>query len=512
MQKALIAALLLFPVVCIAQIPDTALINKIKNEALNHSAIPRAAYYLTDVCGPRLTNSPGYRKAVKWSVDQLKTWGIKAAPEAWGEYGKGWSNEAASLIMKVPYIKRITAYAIPWTESTPGPITAEVIFMDKLDSASVNNLGDKIKGKIVLVKKANTLIEPSFESDAWRYADTDLVKLRDREMLPDKVLADMKLRLNNQYNVKLYLKQKGAVALMNCRGRDGTVFVSNNLGYAKEYAATLPEMVTGTEDYLMMQRFFEHGQKVELEINISNTQYTDDLTGYNVVAEIPGTDPKLKSEIVMIGAHLDSWTSATGATDNGAGCVVMMEVMRIMKTLNLQPKRTIRLALWGGEEQVILGSVGYVKNHFANPADMKLKPEHSLISAYYNLDNGTGKIRGIYLMGNEKAGGKLTEWLKPFADMGVTTVSSKYSGGSDQLSFDAVGIPAFPFIQDPMDYDTRTHHSNVDVYNRLSIPDLKQCAAIITTIIYQTAMEQSRMPRKTLPQAGKFALLNGLKL
>ena len=512
MKKALAASLLLFPVVCIAQIPDTSLVNKIKNEALNHSAIPKMAYYLTDVCGPRLTNSPGYKKAVKWSVDQLKTWNIKAAPEPWGEYGKGWSNEVASLAMKVPYAKPIIAYAIPYTESTHGPVTAEVIFLDRLDSASVDKLGDKIKGKIVLVKKVNTGIAPSFESDAWRYADTDLVKLRDREMIPDKAFADMKTRLNSQYNIKLYLKQKGAVALMNGRGRDGTVFVSNNLGYAKDYKTTLPEMVTTTEDYLMMQRFFEHGQAVQLTMNVGNTTYNDDLTGYNVIAEIPGTDPALIKEVVMIGAHLDSWTAATCATDNGAGCLVMMEVMRIIKTLNLQPKRTIRLALWGGEEQVLLGSVGYVKNHFGNPADMKLKPEHQLISAYYNLDNGTGKIRGIYLMGNEKAGAKLTGWLKPFADMGASTVSNKNSGGSDQLSFDAVGIPAFPFIQDPMDYDTRTHHSNVDVYERLSMPDLKQCAAIITTIVYQTAAEQFKMPRKTLPQAGKFALINGLKM
>lgn len=491
---------------------DTIVIKNIKDEALNHSAIPQLAYDLTDVCGPRLTNSPGYHKAVNWTVQQFTNWQIHAAPEAWGEYGKGWSNEATSLQMTSPYHEPIIAYALPWTNGTNGTVTANVTMLDALDSASIDKAGNDLRGKFVMIRKKDTLVTPSFEGDAWRYEDSDLnkLKLRDREMLSDAAIVNYKTRLLSLYNIKRYLQQKGALAMLNGKGRDGTVFVSSFLGYAKQYENTLPEMILTTEEYLKLQRFAEHGQPVTLEMNVQNKLYTDDLTGYNVVAEIPGTDPVLKNEVVMLGAHLDSWTSATGATDNGAGCVVMMEVIRILKALNVQPKRTIRVALWGGEEEVILGSVGYVKKHFADPADMKLKPEQARISAYYNLDNGTGKIRGIYTLNNDSAGKIFANWLQPFADMGASTVSNKYSGGSDQQSFDAAGIPAFPFIQDPMDYDTRTHHSNMDVYDRLSMDDLKQCAAIVATFVYNTAMQKEMMPRKPLPKPGIFPLENGL--
>lgn len=212
----------------------------------------------------------------------------------------------------------------------------------------------------------------------------------------------------------------------------------------------------------------------------------------------------------MIGAHLDSWTSATGATDNAAGCVVMMEAFRILQKLGIQPKRTIRLALWGGEEQVILGSYGYVKKHFADAATMRLLPEHPKISAYYNLDNGTGKIRGIYTQENDQVKDLFAGWLEPFKHDGTTTVSPRSSGGSDQIAFDAVGIPAFGFIQDPLDYDTRTHHSNMDVYDRLVIPDLQYNAIVVAMFAYNTAMLGNRLPRKPLPPADIFPLQTGL--
>ncbi len=502
---------LLFPAGLVAQTTsDTTIINRIKNEALTHSSIPQLAYYLTDVCGSRLTNSPGYRKAMSWAVQQFRNWQIKAAQEAWGEYGKGWSNEGATLQMKAPYYEPMIAYALPWTNGTNGTLTANLILLPAFDSAAIDKAGDNLKGKIVLTRKRDTLLPPSLESDAWRYADSDLATMHDREMMPDAAIAGFKAQVQRIYNLKRYLQQKGAVALLRGTGRDGTVFVSSYLGYAKGYENTLPEMTITSEDHLKLQRFAEHGQTVTLNMKVENRLYTDDLTGYNVIAEIPGTDPVLKNEVVMMGAHLDSWTSGTGATDNGAGCTVMMEVMRILKTLNLQPKRTIRLALWGGEEQVIRGSVGYVKNHFADPADMKPKPEHARISAYYNLDNGTGKIRGIYTMGNDSVKNLFAQWLQPFKDMGAATVTSHSSGGSDHQSFDAVGIPAFPFIQDPMDYDTRTHHSNMDVYERLSMDDLKQCAAIVATFVYNTAMQKDLLPRKPLPQPGSFRLENGL--
>jgi len=271
-------------------------------------------------------------------------------------------------------------------------------------------------------------------------------------------------------------------------------------------------MVVSTEDYLKLQRLEQDNKDVELEMNVQNKFYKDDLTGYNVVAEIPGTDPNLKSQVVMLGGHLDSWHSGTGATDNGAGCIVMMEAIRILHALGVQPKRTIRIALWGGEEEGLLGSLGYVKNHFGDSKDMNLKPEQKNVSVYFNLDNGTGKIRGIYLQNNEKVRDIFKAWLEPFADMGATGITSSNTGATDHLSFDAVGIPGFQFIQDPMEYETRTHHSNMDVYDHLSIDDLQQAATIVAGFVYDAAMRDEMLPRKPLPQPQRFLFDTDLPL
>jgi Zn-dependent M28 family amino/carboxypeptidase len=239
-------------------------------------------------------------------------------------------------------------------------------------------------------------------------------------------------------------------------------------------------------------------------MNVQNSFHDKDLTGYNVIAELPGTDPGLKAEVVMLGGHLDSWAAGTGATDNAAGCIVMLEVMRILKALDVQPKRTIRLALWGGEEQGLYGSFGYVKKHFGDPANMQLKPEQNKISAYYNLDNGSGKIRGIYLQNNEATRDIFKAWLEPFADLGATGITASNTGSTDHISFDAVGIPAFQFIQDPLEYETRTHHSNMDTYDHLSIEDMQQAAVVIAGFVYNTAMRAEKLPRKPLPAPARF--------
>ena len=259
------------------------------------------------------------------------------------------------------------------------------------------------------------------------------------------------------------------------------------------------------EDYLKLMRLLQDNKKVELEMNIQNTFYDKDLTGYNVIAEIPGTDPTLKTQVVMLGGHLDSWAGGTGATDNGAGCIVMLEAMRILKTLGIQPKRTIRIALWGGEEQGLLGSFGYVKKHFGDPEKMVIKPEQSRIAAYYNLDNGSGKIRGIYTQGNEGVVDIFKTWLAPLNDLGAAGgVTLSNTGSTDHVSFDAVGIPAFQFIQDPLEYLTRTHHSNMDTYDHLIIEDLQQAAVIVAAFVYNTAMRDEMLPRKPLPKPEKF--------
>ncbi|MEO5892482.1 MAG: M20/M25/M40 family metallo-hydrolase [Ferruginibacter sp.] len=479
---------------------------QIKDEEKNNSHIELLAHYITDVCGPRLTNSPGYNRALDWITKTFKEWGlVNAGRESWGEFGKGWSTESSSLAMKEPYYQPMIAYPVAWTNSTAKTINATVVILDNLDSASIDKLGD-IKGKIIMRKPGNAKIRSAFEAYASRYDDTTLEKLGDMYMFSKEELDGFLPFMIKEYKALLYLQSKGAAGLLSSRaaGRDGTIFVDGRPGYAKGYESTLPEMMVSREDYLKLQRLIDDSVAVKLEMTIQNKFYDNDLNGYNVVGEIAGSDPTLKSQVVMLGGHLDSWHSGTGATDNAAGCIVMMEVMRIFKALHLQPRRTIRIALWGGEEQALFGSFGYVKKHFGDPKDMALKPEQQKISAYYNLDNGSGKIRGIFLQNNEKTRDLFKAWLTPFADMGATTIAGGSTGSTDHISFDAVGIPAFQFIQDPLEYETRTHHSNMDTYEHLSMDDLKQAAVVVAGFIYNTAMRDEMIPRKTIPKASRF--------
>jgi Zn-dependent M28 family amino/carboxypeptidase len=290
---------------------------------------------------------------------------------------------------------------------------------------------------------------------------------------------------------------------MNSSGNDGTVFVSSGGQYTKNSPEAPANVMLSSDDYLRLQRLIDDGVNVEIEADVKTKFFDNDFQGYNVVGEIPGTDPNLKDEVVMVGGHLDSWHGATGATDNAAGCSVMMEVVRIFKALNIQPRRTIRIALWSGEEEGLFGSKGYVKNHFADTANGQwiLKPEQSKISAYYNLDNGTGKIRGVYLQGNEAARPIFAKWFEPFNDVGAKTITINNTTGTDHLSFDRAGIPGFQFIQDEIEYDTRTHHTNMDTYDHLVADDLKQAAAIIATLVYNTAQRDEKLPRKEMPPA-----------
>ncbi len=486
---------------------DLQMMQKIKDEEKSNSQISMIAHNITDVCGPRLTNSPGYNCALDWVTETCKKWGLQnAGREAWGEFGKGWSSKRATLAMKVPYYENIIAYPVPWCKSTGKSIQAQLIMLDDFDSASIDKAGASLQGKIVMIKPSNTKMPDAFKPYATRYADTALDNLPDDYMVTRKQLEGYLPYIKKNYYTTLYLEKKGAAGLIlsNTGSIDGTVFVDGGNGYAKGYSPSLPEMKISREDYLKMMRLLQDHSSVELEMNLENTFYDKDLTGYNVVAEIPGTDPSLKSEVVMLGGHLDSWAGGTGATDNGAGCIVMLEAMRILKTLDVRPRRTIRIALWGGEEQGLYGSFGYVKKHFGNPADMKLKPEQSKISAYYNLDNGSGKIRGIYTQNNEAVDSIFKTWLTPFNDMGATGVTNSNTGSTDHISFDAVGIPAFQFIQDPLEYETRTHHSNMDTYDHLSIEDLRQAAVIVAAFVYNTAMRDDMLPRKPLPKPEKF--------
>ena len=295
---------------------------------------------------------------------------------------------------------------------------------------------------------------------------------------------------------------EGGVAILSMvtRGHDGTLFVQGGGAYGAKDPDNFPDIMLSMEDYMSLVRLTNSGYPVSLDMDLEVKIDAKETTGYNVIAEWKGNDPKLKDELVMLGGHLDSWQAATGATDNASGCAVMMEALRILKDAGLSPRRTIRLALWSGEEQGLLGSRGYVKTHFADPAVMKLLPEHEKVSVYFNLDNGTGKIRGIYAQGNEKVKPIFTQWLQPFAELGASTVTLSNTGGTDHLAFDAVGIPGFQFIQDEIEYDTRTHHTNMDTYDHLMADDLKQAATIMAAFIYNAANRDEKLPRKELPQ------------
>ncbi|MGF7040145.1 M28 family metallopeptidase [Mucilaginibacter lappiensis] len=490
---------------------DPAIVQKIREEGLNHSKVMETAFYLTDVSGPRLSGSPGLKRAQNWAVSQLKTWGMANAKlEPWGKFGKGWEVQKNYAAITVPYYHAIIAIPKAWTPGTGGLIKGDVVIV-KADSAiDLDKYKGKLQGKIVIFD-VKPLVERSFKSDAARDTDEELAEMANATMQPSEgrrapdmnspqFAAMRKLRAFQTTLRAFIYDEKAALILSQARGTDGTVFTTNGASYADTAKAVAPELETSSEDYQRILRLAKAGQKVELEADIKIQFLTDDMQGYDVVAEIPGTDKKLKEQVIMIGGHLDSWHAATGATDNAAGSAVMMEAMRILKAINFKPKRTIRIALWSSEEQGLFGSRGYVLNHFGDPKTMQLKPEQAKLSAYYNLDNGTGKIRGIYLQGDSAAGPIFKSWLEPFKDLGATTVTIRNTGGTDHQSFDAVGIPGFQFIQDAIDYGSRTHHSNQDTYDRLIEDDLKQAATIIASFVYNTSERTEMIPRKELPK------------
>ncbi|MFD0793691.1 M20/M25/M40 family metallo-hydrolase [Mucilaginibacter litoreus] len=500
----LIAAGLLGSVTAFAQLPDTAVFNRIRKAEMSSSQIPQIAHYLTEVSGPRLTGSPGYKRAATWAVETMNKWGLKnAAMEPWGEFGKQWDLQDFSIVMKTPYMQPVMAYPNPWSASTNGLQQGQVTLItpaQAMDTVYMAQHLNDFKGKFILVATssgANKLV--NFKPLAKRLTDDELAKMTDTYMVTHKEIESYAGYFKIFAKVDQLVKQAGALGMIGAQAsnNNGAVFVQEHGAHKLTAPETVPKLTMAYEDGQKIKRLIESGHPVELAINIQAKTSTDDTKGYNVVGEIPGTDSKLKSQLVMLGGHLDSWQAATGATDNAAGCIVMMEAVRLLDSLGLKPKRTIRIALWGGEEQGVYGSYGYAKNHFMG-TDYKLKPEQAKVSAYYNLDNGTGKIRGIFTQNNKAVMPIFEKWFAPFNDLGAKTVTDKNTGSTDHLSFDWAGIPGFQFIQDPIDYETKTHHSNQDNYDHLQIEDLKQAAIIIASFVYQTSVEKDMLPRKPL--------------
>jgi hypothetical protein len=534
----LIAAVLIFCLTVSAQVAqvdkvDLEMMKKIREEGMQRSQVMETLSWLTDVHGPRLTNSPQYKRASEWARGKLTEWGVQnASLEAWGPFGRGWTLEGFTANIAKPDFSPLIAFPKAWSPSTDGVVRGQVVYLDAKTVDDLEKYKGKLKGAIVLVSPPRD-VQAHFRPEGTRMTDEELLTLANAEPPAPggfrrggggggraEQRAAMEL-LNRKW--QMIYEEGAAVALDPGRGDGGTIFVQSVAMPAPAEASgdrrprpwspdakLIPQASLAAEHYNRIVRMVTKGVPVELEVQITAKFHDQDLMGYNVIAEIPGSD--LKDEIVMVGGHFDSWHSGTGATDNAAGSAVGMEVMRILQTLGVKPRRTIRIGLWGGEEQGLNGSRAHVDKHYASrpasgssggqqgePPPITLKPAHDKFSVYFNLDNGTGKIRGVYLQGNEAVRPLFRAWLEPFRDLGAATLTSRNTGGTDHLSFDAVGLPGFQFIQDEIEYDTRTHHSNMDVYDRIQADDMKQASVIIAAFVYNAAMRDEKMPRKALP-------------
>ena len=513
---------------------DLTMYARIRQEGFNHSHVMEFGGALADGIGPRLTGSPNMAKANAWTRDTLTKIGLENAHlEDWGEFGMGWQqiNTWARIVSPDP--EPLWMQAAPWSPATNGPVTGEAVYMDIQSEKDLEKFKGTLSGKIVLLgamRPTPDITEPLFH----RYTTEELAEMETyptgegrRGGAPNiqQLLAERaRLTALRTAAVKMMTEEHVAAIITPSRdggngGGTGIIFDDNGANIArnaqvKANAVTIPNAVMMIEHYNRLGRLLQNHVPVTLEVNIETKFTGDHEHGFDTVAEIPGTDPKLKDQVVMVGGHLDSWISGTGATDNGAGSIMAMEAVRILKALNIKPKRTIRIALWSGEEQGLFGSRGYVKNHFGQfeekpgtpdtfgrqpTGPLKTTKEWETLDAYYNLDNGTGKVRGVYTQENYAVAPIFRQWIAPLADLGVTTISYRNTGGTDHLSFDAVGLPGFQYIQDPMDYETRTHHSDMDTYDRLHALDLEQGAVLEAIFLYNTSEREAMMPRKPFP-------------
>lgn len=482
---------------------DLDAIRIIKEEGLRRSEVMETLSWLTDVYGPRLTGSPELREAAEWAAGRMREWGLEnVALEPWGSFGRGWTNERFSAHMVSPRYAPLIGYPKAWTPGIDGPVRAEAVLAVVDSEDDLEALRGTLRGKFVLSAAAPDL-PPIWDAPAHRLTDEELAT---RAEEPDPTArsgfdyAAYRAGRDLAQKALALFRAEGVLAVLEpSRGSGGgTVFVQSGGSRDPADSETLPQVVLAAEQYGRITRILEKGLPVELELDISNVFDDEDPTAFNVVAEIPGTDRK--DEVVMLGGHFDSWHGGTGATDDAAGSAVTMEAIRILKATGLPLRRTVRIALWTGEEQGLLGSRAYVKQHFGDPETMIRTREHTRLSGYFNVDNGGGAIRGIYLQGNDAIAPIFARWMEPFRGMGMTTLSPRDTGGTDHLSFDALGLPGFQFIQDPIEYSTRSHHSNMDVYERILPRDMMFNAVIVASFVYQAANRDALLPREPLPK------------
>ena len=490
---------------------DLDAIYKIKDEGFQRSRVMDITSWLTDVYGPRLTNAPGFRKAGEWAVKEMTSWGlVNVKLEPFGPFGRGWSNDKFYAMATTPGGSfPIIGMSPAWTPGTNGGVSGEAIHAVMETEEDLARFKGQLKGKFVLTAPMRD-VAALWTPPATRYTEQELKDLeretdstprgRGRFGGPGRQGGPAGGRGQGQSFTQRrtqFLKDEGAIGVITPgRGDGGTVFVGGGGSRDANAPAGLPAVVIAVEHYGRIVRTLERKMPVTIEMDIKNTFY-DEPTSFNVVGEIPGSDRA--DELVMLGAHFDSWHGGTGATDNAAGSAVMMEAMRILKVSGVRLRRTVRIGLWGGEEQGLLGSRAYVTQHFADRATMALKPAHAKFSAYFNVDNGTGAIRGVYLQGNEAVAPTFDAWMKPFHNIGMTTLTIRDTGGTDHQAFDAVGLPGFQFIQDEVEYDSRTHHSTMDTYERIQEEDMRKNAVIVASFVYHAANRDDKLPRKPLP-------------
>jgi hypothetical protein len=509
---------------------DWATLGRIRDEGFRRSQVMETAAQLTDVHGPRLTGSPQYKKAADWARQQLEAWGLADAHlESW-PFGRGWSFERCSAHVVAPTSFPLVALPKAWTAGTSGPVRGKVLRVKVDSEADVEALKGKVAGMVLWVGEPRDLKAPEDGGVFKRYTDQQLDEIGQYQIpgprgqrgpRPFDREAFLKRRRVQQALDKLYAAEK-PLAVVEPSERDANVL---RLGGARSYKKGDPQppaqLVVSASQWARVARLLDRKVEVEVEVDVEAAFHEEDTNGYNVLADLPGTDKK--GELVLLGAHLDSWHPGTGATDNGAGSAVMMEAIRILKAIDAKPKRTIRVGLWGGEEQGFLGSRAYVSEHLATrpeprqegpdempsylrndpPAPMTVKPDHAKLAAYFNLDNGTGKVRGIYLQENAAAKPVFEAWLEAVKDLGATRVTMRNTGGTDHVPFDGVGLPGFQFIQDPIEYMDGsffgTHHTDMDVYDRLQREDLMQAAVVIASFAYNAAARDELLPRKPQP-------------
>ncbi|MEO8678079.1 MAG: M20/M25/M40 family metallo-hydrolase [Vicinamibacterales bacterium] len=483
---------------------DLGAIQRIKEEGFDRSKVMDTAWWLTDRYGPRLTNSPQMRAAADWTVKKLNEWGLaNVRQEPWGtEFGRGWSNERTVLLVVKPEPWPVIAYAKAWTPGTNGPVTAEAILAPMATDADLDKFKGKLKGKVVLLQ-APREVKLLFEGPATRFSKQQLDDMMQQPMPREGGRGGFNPAGARAFQAKrnAFLIAEGVAAVLepgSGMGDSGSVLVASGGSRDAKDPPVPSQLAVATEHYNRIARLLEHNVPVTLDVDVRSTFLDQDLGMFNIVAEIPGTDKA--DEVVMLGAHFDSWHGGTGATDNAAGSAVMMEAMRILKQSGLKLRRTVRLGLWTGEEQGLLGSRAYVKNHFGDPETMVLKPEQAKLAGYFNMDNGTGAYRGVYLQGNEAAAPIFRQWMAAFENLGMTHLTIRNTGGTDHLSYNAVGLAGFQFIQDDMQYGTRTHHTNLDVYDQIVAADMMKNAVITAAFVYQTANRDQQLPRKALPK------------